>query len=514
MENVTHQELLAKVALMQQESERLRAKLQEKDQMLESMKQLHISSQIKDEASFRGVLPKQDDFLLAKVGLLCGDQNSGVPKQYQTLIENFIKTGDKEMKLGVAKADSDNGDAIKARIDALLLGSKRNMMKIFNGSYVAPEQPVLPYKSMLPPPSVFSSNGEEVIKPKKTSSLTKKLQRLNATTTTQSMVNVPNVQLQQQMNILSQLGANGSTAGQAPPPPAFPTTNGLQISQSNGNLSQTGSILQQALMQEQLNKLQNAMQSPLLQSNFKNGVLSQMMPPPPPRTNSNTSVHFENSKKGDMGSKRSRPNSLQQMTKFPDQIRLRPPASSSTTDESKARPDITVNTRLYSKSGAPSAAPRRWTIEEDNMLRQAVMRHQEKNWKAIANDVPGRNHVQCLQRWRKALDPAVVKGHWTSEEDSKLLKLVAENPRNWGHVAKGIVGRTAKQCRERYHNHLDPSIKKGDWTEKEDQIIIAKQIILGNKWSEISKALPGRTENSVKIRWKSIQRHSSSSSCK
>lgn len=173
----------------------------------------------------------------------------------------------------------------------------------------------------------------------------------------------------------------------------------------------------------------------------------------------------------------------------------------------KQRPDIAVNTRVYNKSkNQVSATPRRWTKEEDDLLRQAVKKHQEKNWKAISNDVPGRNHVQCLQRWRKALDPNVVKGHWTADEDHRLLMLVAENPKNWGHVARGIPGRTAKQCRERYHNHLDPSIKKGDWTEAEDTIIIERQQTLGNKWAEISKFLPGRTENSVKIRWKSIQR--------
>lgn len=104
------------------------------------------------------------------------------------------------------------------------------------------------------------------------------------------------------------------------------------------------------------------------------------------------------------------------------------------------------------------------------------------------------------------MDPNVVKGHWTTEEDNSLLVLVAENPKNWGHVARGIPGRTAKQCRERYHNHLDPSIKKGDWTQIEDTVIIQQQDLLGNKWAEISKYLPGRTENSVKIRWKSIQR--------
>ena len=53
---------------------------------------------------------------------------------------------------------------------------------------------------------------------------------------------------------------------------------------------------------------------------------------------------------------------------------------------------------------------------------------------------------------------------------------------------------------------MDPSIKKGDWTVEEDISILRRQKKVGNKWADIAKLLPGRTENSVKIRWKSIKR--------
>lgn len=150
--------------------------------------------------------------------------------------------------------------------------------------------------------------------------------------------------------------------------------------------------------------------------------------------------------------------------------------------------------------------PNRWTVEEDELLLKSVIKYDAKDWKSIAEEVPNRSHVQCLQRWRKALDPSVVKGHWHPEEDARLLELVKKNPKNWGYVAKEIVGRTPKQCRERFHNHLDPTIKKGNWTFKEDELIVQIQKKLGNKWAEIAKRLEGRTENSVKIRWKSIKR--------
>ncbi|KAL4136919.1 hypothetical protein PRIC2_000447 [Phytophthora ramorum] len=149
------------------------------------------------------------------------------------------------------------------------------------------------------------------------------------------------------------------------------------------------------------------------------------------------------------------------------------------------------------------ATPRRWTKEEDDALRTAVENHREKNWKAIAAQVPGRNHTQCLQRWTKVLAPGLVKGHWSPHEDELLRRLVATEQKNWGDVAAKIPGRTSKQCRERWHNHLDPQIVRGAYTPEEDRLILEAQARLGNRWSVIAAMLPGRTEDAVKIRWKS-----------
>jgi len=142
-----------------------------------------------------------------------------------------------------------------------------------------------------------------------------------------------------------------------------------------------------------------------------------------------------------------------------------------------------------------------------------VKQYGAKNWKHIAQYVPERNHTQCLQRWGKVLAPDLVKGHWTAEEDTNLKQLITELAneergviKNWGEVANKISGRTSKQCRERWYNHLDPTIKRGNYTPEEDALIIAKQTELGNRWSIISALLPGRTEDAVKIRWKTLDR--------
>jgi hypothetical protein len=67
-----------------------------------------------------------------------------------------------------------------------------------------------------------------------------------------------------------------------------------------------------------------------------------------------------------------------------------------------------------------------WTQYEDLILTDAVAKNHQKNWKKIAEDLPGRTDVQCLHRWQKVLNPCLVKGPWTEEEDRMVLFLVQE----------------------------------------------------------------------------------------
>lgn len=149
-----------------------------------------------------------------------------------------------------------------------------------------------------------------------------------------------------------------------------------------------------------------------------------------------------------------------------------------------------------------------WTPEQDEALRSAVAKHGAKHWKAIALEIPGeRTHIQCLQRWSKVLKPGLVKGAWSEDEDAALrhiVQLVAKG--NWVGVAEHIPGRTAKQCRERWMLVLDPSIRKDEWTKEEDELLIQLHQRHGNSWALIAKQLDGRTENSTKSRFKSLER--------
>lgn len=158
-------------------------------------------------------------------------------------------------------------------------------------------------------------------------------------------------------------------------------------------------------------------------------------------------------------------------------------------------------TRNRSRSNGPSRN-QKWTPEEDALLASIVQASETVNWKAAESHFPGKTSQQIFERWTKVLDPTLLKGSWTREEDEMIITFVRTyGCRSWTKLAKMLPGRIGKQCRERWRNHLNPDISRGPWTPAEDYQLMVLHEQYGNSWSKIAAMMPTRADNMIKNRW-------------
>ncbi|KAL6860170.1 Pre-mRNA-splicing factor cef1 [Amphichorda felina] len=95
-----------------------------------------------------------------------------------------------------------------------------------------------------------------------------------------------------------------------------------------------------------------------------------------------------------------------------------------------------------------------WTNIEDEILKASVSKYGLNQWARVSSLLARKTPKQCKARWNEWLDPSIKKIEWSKEEDEKLLHLAKIMPTQWRTIAP-IVGRTANQCLERYQKLLD-----------------------------------------------------------
>ncbi|XP_072545368.1 cell division cycle 5-like protein [Salminus brasiliensis] len=108
-----------------------------------------------------------------------------------------------------------------------------------------------------------------------------------------------------------------------------------------------------------------------------------------------------------------------------------------------------------------------WRNTEDEILKAAVMKYGKNQWSRIASLLHRKSAKQCKARWYEWLDPSIKKTEWSREEEEKLLHLAKLMPTQWRTIAP-IIGRTAAQCLEHYEFLLDKAAQRDNEEDTTD----------------------------------------------
>ncbi|KAK7702767.1 hypothetical protein SLS57_011205 [Botryosphaeria dothidea] len=153
-----------------------------------------------------------------------------------------------------------------------------------------------------------------------------------------------------------------------------------------------------------------------------------------------------------------------------------------------------------------SKTVKKWSPEEDEILLQQVTllssQGKAKDWTAIASAVPGRSNKDCRKRWCNHLVGGLRKGPWDPSEDRRLAIGVKEYGVQWPLVAEEVGTRSADQCAKRWQHSLDPSLDRSKWTEEEEEKLLKAVEKHGRAWKLIqTEYFPGRATNNVKNKY-------------
>ena len=175
-------------------------------------------------------------------------------------------------------------------------------------------------------------------------------------------------------------------------------------------------------------------------------------------------------------------------------------------DQSTSSTDAAVSSK---RVASPKRQLSKWTEQEDERLEAGIKKYGIPNWVMVAKHVKTRNNKMCAQRWRNCLRPetkAAKKGKWSEVEDEQLRQIVRKygcgDGSLWEKASEGMrFTRNSKQCRERWTNFLDPTLRLGPWTKEEDDYLLHLHSRFGNAWKKFASILTGRSAERIRRRF-------------
>ncbi|XP_040067477.2 snRNA-activating protein complex subunit 4 [Ixodes scapularis] len=145
--------------------------------------------------------------------------------------------------------------------------------------------------------------------------------------------------------------------------------------------------------------------------------------------------------------------------------------------------------------------------EDKNLLTLIALcrKGDEIPWTQVSYHMEGRTRTQLYYRWERALNPDLRRGKWSKEEDMMLIAAVQAHGERWTRIKDFLPGRTANQCRERYVNSFSGNYTFGHWTPDEDAKLLDLVAKHGaGKWAQISREMPSRNDNMILMRYKRL----------
>ena len=206
-----------------------------------------------------------------------------------------------------------------------------------------------------------------------------------------------------------------------------------------------------------------------------------------------------------------------------------PPASPDGTAERSYRTDKQVLERFRQRLN-PARAKRPWTYAEEQQLKAQVAEHGTGRWTEVARALHGRTDADCHLRWRRVVDPRLIKGPWQPEEDQQLRALVAELGKRWGEIGRRMPNRSDLQCLQRWYKALDPTVRREPWSHAEDRALLqavearveraaydraSRRLVLTRPrvrhlWADIARSVPelkGRSPPGCRTRFVALMCH-------